>query len=307
MADVVERVRTWRSSSVLDVRRILSPLRRGAGDPAFVVDGSSLWRTTRMSTGPATVLLRQRDAHTVEARAWGPGASEHLDGLPTLFAEDVDHDVPLAHPVVADARRRHPGLRIMRTERVVEALVPAVIEQKVIGADAFASWRRLLRAHGDAAPGPAPAGMRVCPTAEVWAALPSWEWHLAGVDPARYRAGQAVMRLGTTSLERLTTMPPPRAYAALSSVRGIGRWTSAEVGGRAFGDTDAVPFGDYHLGRTVGTALLGRILDDDDEIAAALEPFRPHRFLALRLMLLSPHVRVERHGPRMTRVDHRRI
>lgn len=307
MADDVEHVRTWRSAAVLDVRRTLSPLRRGPGDPAFAVDGPYVWRTTRMPSGPATVLLRQSDARTVEARAWGPGAAEHLDDLPTLFAEGADHDVPLAHPVVADARRRHPGVRIMRTERVVEALVPAVIEQKVIGADAFASWRRLLHAHGEPAPGPAPERMRVCPPASTWAALPSWEWHLAGVDPARYRAAQGVTRLGDASLERLTTTTTQRAYSALSSVRGIGRWTCAEVGGRAFGDTDAVPFGDYHLGRTVGTALLGRILDDDAEIAAVLEPFRPHRFLALRLMLLSPHVRVERRGPRMTRVDHRRI
>ncbi|RYY45091.1 MAG: hypothetical protein EON53_11275 [Actinomycetales bacterium] len=56
---------------------------------------------------------------------------------------------------------------------------------------------------------------------------------------------------------------------------------------------------------TVGTALLGHRLEHDHEVAEVLEPFRPHRFLALRLMQLSPHVRVERHGARMSRVDHR--
>ena len=32
---------------------------------------------------------------------------------------------------------------------------------------------------------PAPDGMRVPPPAEVWATLPVWEWHTAGVDPRR--------------------------------------------------------------------------------------------------------------------------
>ena len=34
-----------------------------------------------------------------------------------------------AHPLLADASARHPGLRVPRTGRVFEALVPAVLEQ----------------------------------------------------------------------------------------------------------------------------------------------------------------------------------
>ena len=84
--------------------------------------------------------------------------------------------------------------------------------------------------------------------------------------------------------------------------------TTAEVASRAFGDGDAVPWGDYHLGRVVGTALAGRVLDlDDPYLVEVLEPFRPYRFLALRLLQLSPHVRVERRGPRMSRLDYRSI
>jgi 3-methyladenine DNA glycosylase/8-oxoguanine DNA glycosylase len=193
---------------------------------------------------------------------------------------------------------------VPRTGRVVEALVPAIIEQKVLGADAFLSWRQLLGRHGEPAPGPAPAGMRLPLTAQEWAALPSWEWHRAGVDPKRYRTVQAVTRLGD-ALERLADRPPAEASAALRTLPGVGVWTAAEVASRAFGDTDAVPFGDYHLASTVGTALLGERLHHDHEVEEVMRPFAPHRFLALRLMQLSPHVVVERRGARMSRVDHR--
>jgi 3-methyladenine DNA glycosylase/8-oxoguanine DNA glycosylase len=259
-----------------------------------------------MASGPVTVAVEQRSPLTVGAEAWGPGADEMLSTLPTALGVDDDPSgfVP-AHPAVADAYRRFPGVRVPRTGRVLEALIPAVIEQRVVGKDAKDAWRRLMLRHGDPAPGPAPEGMRVFPTAETWAALPSWEWHSAGVDPQRYRTAQACARVGV-QLERLSTLGDlPAVYRGLQSIPGVGVWTAAETGSRALGDADAVPFGDYHLGHLVGIGLLGRRLNDDDEIAEALEPYRPQRYRAVRLLELSPLVRLERRGPRASRVDHR--
>ena len=293
----------------VDVWQTWSLLRRGPADPAFQRVGPVTWRTSRMATGPVTVAVEQRDARTVDAEAWGPGADEMLSTLPAaLGAHDDASGFVLAHPAVADAHRRFPGLRIPRTGRILEALIAAVIEQKVLGVDAFASWRRLLRKHGDPAPGPAPE-MRVFPTAETWAALPSWEWHLAGVDPQRYRTAQACARVGK-QLEGLYDKVDddlPAVYRGLRSIPGVGVWTAAETGGRALGDPDAVPFGDYHLGKLVGTGLLGHRLHTDEEVAEVLEPYRPQRYRVVRLLQLSPLVRPERRGPRNSRVDHRRI
>lgn len=294
----------------VDVWRTWSLIRRGPGDPAFQRVGRVIWRTSRMDSGPVTVAVEQRDARAVEAEAWGPGADEMLATLPdALGARDEASSFVPAHPAVADAHRRFPGLRIPRTGRILEALIPAVIEQKVLGIDAFAAWRRLLRAHGDPAPGPAPDEMRVFPTAETWAALPSWEWHLAGVDPQRYRTAQACARVGA-QLERLYGRVDddlPAVYRGIRSIPGVGVWTAAETGGRALGDPDAVPFGDYHLGNLVGTGLLGHRLHTDEEVAEVLEPYRPQRYRAVRLLQLSPLVRPERRGSRNSRVDHRRI
>jgi 3-methyladenine DNA glycosylase/8-oxoguanine DNA glycosylase len=308
-ASQVSLRRELRLDAPVNVWLTLSLLRKGKGDPATRHDGNHLWRTSRMPSGPVTYVLRQLEPTLVRAEAWGPGAAELLDGLPALVgAEDDPSGFQPGHPILADAFRRHPGLRIPRTGRVLEALIAAVIEQRVVGLDAFAAWRRLHVRFGEPAPGPAPAGMRVFPTAEQWAAIPSWDWHRAGVDPQRARTAQACARVGP-QVERLATTHPDdhtAVYRGLRSIPGVGVWTAAEVGGRALGDADAVPFGDYHVGKDVGAALVGRPLDDA-ELAETLEPWRPQRFRVVRLSQLSPHATRERRGARMPRVDHRHI
>ena len=69
--------------------------------------------------------------------------------------------------------------------QVFEALVPAVLEQKVVGKEAWRAWRYLLRRYGEAAPGP--VGLRVPPPPEVWVRIPSWEWHRSGIEAVRAR------------------------------------------------------------------------------------------------------------------------
>lgn len=290
----------------VDVALTWSVLRRGRGDPAMQVDGPTVWRATRNADGPVTLAVEQSGQQAAHVRAWGPGAEHALARAHDMLggADDDSGFVP-SHPLLADEHRRLRGLRIPRTGAVTETLIGAIIEQKVTGVDAFAAWRRLVTRFGDPAPGPAPPGLYVPPSAGTWAALPSWEWHAAGVDPRRYRAAQAAARAG----ERLDALAhdPDRVRAAMLSIPGIGVWTAAQVGMRALGDADAVPFGDYHLAALVGTGLRGRRLESDDEVAEALEPWRPQRYRVVRLLELSPRVRIERHGPRMSRVDHRRI
>lgn len=302
-------VRELHLTQPVNVSLTMKFIRRGPGDPTFRVDGPRIWRTTRMPSGPVTHVIEQRSPTKVSAQAWGPGRDELLDGLPGLVgAEDDISGFEPTHPVLVDGMRRFPGLRVPRTGRVIEALMPAVIEQKVLGVDAFAAWRRLHQRFGEPPPGPAPNGMRVLLDAEQWAAIPSWEWHLAGVDPQRARTAQACARLGP-QLERVAARhpgDPAQIYRALRSIPGVGVWTAAEVGCRALGDADAVPFGDYHVAKDVGWALLGRAIDDS-ELAVLLEPWSGHRFRVVRIAQLSPLVRTERRGPRMSRVDHRRI
>lgn len=288
-----------------DVAQTLRPLQRGPYDPCHRRDGDVVWRTSRMGSGPVTYRIRQDGPSGARCLAWGPGAEELATGLPALLgAGDDDSGFAPEHPLLAEAHRRLPGLRITRTGRVFEALVPAILEQRVHGVAAFASWRRLVTRFGDPAPGPAPRGMAVPPSADTWRRVPSWEFHRANVDPGRARTIVRCAQLGDT-LERLTAESPQRAQHRLRSLPGVGVWTAAEVAQRAFGDADALSVGDYHLASVVGWSLLGGPLDDAGMVDL-LEPLRPHRYRVIRLLTeTGGYGRVPRRGPRTAITDHR--
>ena len=117
--------------------------------------------------------------------------------------------------------------------------MPAVLEQKVVGREAHRAWRFLLRTYGEAAPGPAPAGMRVVPSPRTWARVPSWGWHRAGVEGVRARTIISAAAVAGR-LEEAFEQDPAEADRRLRSLPGVGAWTSAEIRQRAMGDPDAV-------------------------------------------------------------------
>jgi 3-methyladenine DNA glycosylase/8-oxoguanine DNA glycosylase len=291
--------REWTAPYPVDVRLTLSVQGRGRGDPTFQRDETgAIWRTSLTPAGPATIRVRPgrpiepgtgEPARTrVRAQAWGPGAQWLLDSLPGLLGQDDDVSgfAGDAHPVIRDAARRNPGLRVGRSGRLLEALVPAVLEQKVVVLEAHRAWRILLGKHGTVAPGPAPRGMRVFPDPKTWRRIPSWDWHRAGVEGVR---AETIIRAAVVadSLERLLALSHEEADRRLRTIPGIGVWTSAEARQRAAGDPDAVSVGDYHLKNVVGWALAGRDRSTDEEMLALLEPFKGHRHRATRLIGLS--------------------
>lgn len=296
----------WSPSFPVDVRRTLAPLARGRYDPTHqTTDDGLLWRTSRTPDGPVSYVLEQRGAREVRAEAWGAGAAWALAGLPALLGDGDDlSGFDPVHPLLVATHRAHPGLRIPRTGRVFEALAPAILEQKVTGQQARASFRRLVLQYGEPAPGPVPAGMRVPPSPEAWRRIPSWEWHRAGVDPQRSRTLIAAARVAGR-VEEAVAMSPADALARLRTVPGVGEWTAAEVALRALGDADALSVGDVHLSQLVGWALTGSPVDDAGMVEL-LEPWRPHRGRVVRLIELSGVSR-PKFGPRLTIQDHRAL
>ena len=83
---------------------------------------------------------------------------------------------------------------------------------------------------------------------------------------------------------------------------GVGEWTAAETMQRAFGDADAISVGDYHLSNMVGMTLLGYRIDDA-AMVELLEPLRPHRQRAVRLLEASGLARNPRFGARQAIPD----
>jgi 3-methyladenine DNA glycosylase/8-oxoguanine DNA glycosylase len=298
-------VLVWRPRFPVDVAAVLSAFRRGPGDPTVGVDpGGRWWLGLRTPAGPTTLTARARQAAAqVEAQAWGPGAAWAVEQLPSLLgaSDDPEGFVP-RHRRVADAHARYAGWRVPRSGLVMHALVPAVIEQRVTGREAFAAYRRLVRRFGCPAPGPGAArGLWVEPDARQWARIPSWDWLRAGVDPGRAATSVRCAR-HAGRLEALVGLGREESGTRLRSLRGVGVWTAAEVAHRALGDADAVSFGDYHVARDVGWALTGSEVDDDG-LAELLEPYAGHRYRVQRLLQLDG-ARRPRRGPRMSPRTH---
>ncbi len=298
---------TWTPPHPVEPTQVLWPLRRGSHDPTLRYEAGGIWRTSSTPHGPVTMHLAAGHRWGIRSMAWGSGATWATAQLPELLGagDDWSELDTSTHPLLHSSRRAHPGLRIPRTTLVFEALVPAVLEQRVVGVDARRSWRDLVIRFGSPAPGPAPPGMRVAPSVEQWRRIPSWEWHRANVDPGRAAAVVRAARVAH-ALQRTVERGRggPDVTATLRAVPGIGVWTSAEIVQRAHGDPDTVSVGDYHLPALVGSGLIGRPVDDDGMLEL-LEPWLGHRQRVMRLIECSG-VRRPRFGHRASRVDHRR-
>ncbi|MDO5500355.1 MAG: DNA-3-methyladenine glycosylase 2 family protein [Propionibacteriaceae bacterium] len=287
------------------LRPFLARLRRGPGDPTHRHLGRTWFRAVLTPAGPALLQLDEGPENL--ATAWGAGADWALEQVPALLGADDHEPFRPTHPVLAEALRRLPGLRVGRTGAVWEAVAPAIIEQRVTGTEAFGAFRRLVRRYGTPAPGPAqepghPASGLLCPPApETWARIPSWEWITAGVEQARSRTVVGAARRAS-ALERTLGVPGEEADRRLRSVPGIGPWTSAEVRQRAHGDPDAWSDGDYHVPGMITLALVGEALDND-AARELLEPYRGHRYRVQQLVELTG-IRPERRGPRRTLPTH---
>lgn len=292
-----EQERTVRPVLPVDLRLTLFPLRRGRLDPCVRFEPAGVWRVTRTPAGPATTHIRvSAAAGTATMRAWGPGAEWALDAFPALIgAGDDEAGFEAGAGVVGELHRRLRGLRIGRTGAVVEALVPSILEQKVVGTEARRSYARLVRALGEPAPGA--SGLFVPPPAEVLADTPTWVFHRANVERKRADTIRRACSYATR-LEETVGMAPADARRRLTALPGIGAWTAAEVAMVALGDADAVSLGDYHLPHQVSWALAGEPRGDDAHMLELLEPWRGHRGRVLRLIGAGAGA-APRYGPRM--------
>lgn len=289
--------RIWRAGRPVNLMQSWSTWRRGTGDPSYRVDAGAHWRALGTPAGAAT-LRAQVVGEEVVADAWGPGAEWALAELPRMLgAEDDPSGFAPQHPVLAAAWRAHRHARIGRGGVVWAAAVPAVLEQKVTGQEAFTGYRRLLRRFGEPAPGPgADHDLRIPPNPEQIRAIASWEWLRLPVDAARSDTIQRIARVAP-SLERTLEEPATTADQRLRSIPGVGAWTSAEIRQRSHGDPDAVSVGDFHVARSITYALIGEERDDA-VMLEILAPYAGHRYRVQRLLELA-RVGHPRRGARM--------
>lgn len=279
--------RRLRLSGPLHLLQTVAPLRVSRRDPTMRLSRDELVRSARTPQGTATLALKVLGDGTVDAGAWGDGADHLLELLPRLLGEHDDRTGfdPHLHPTVAEADRRNPGLRIGATGDVEDALVPSILGQRVTGKEANDAFRGLVRAYGEAAPGPH-EDLLVRPPAQWYVTQPEHTYRRLGVELQRERTIRAACR-AVDRLHEASTMSTNDAEARLCSVRGLGVWTASLVQRIAFGDPDPVEFGDFHIPNQVAWALAGEPRGTDERMAELLEPWRGHRGRVVRLLQLS--------------------
>jgi 3-methyladenine DNA glycosylase/8-oxoguanine DNA glycosylase len=289
----------------IDLRHSLAALRHGPRDPSVRTPGD-VWRATRAPSGPATVHYEQRRDGDVIVTAWGPGAEWAVAAAPDVLGarDDLSGWEPRAHPIVNEIDRRLPGLRMVATGAVFEAIVPTVLEQKVTSAEAHETWRRIVWAWGEAAPDTGcviTPRLRLPPSPERLVAEPYYRYHAFGVEKKRT---DIIRRLAARVRRVEESVDAGRSR--LEAFEGIGPWTSAKVAQVAWADADAVAVGDYHLPKIVVYTLTGKRGGDDDAMLDLLEPFRPHRGRAARLLKFGGS-REPARGPKLRLRDFRTI
>lgn len=279
----------------IDLGLTLGPLQRGAADPTIRFGDHEVWRAGRTPEGPGSLHLRI-GLGSVEAEAWGDGARWLLARVPSLlgFDDAPDSFRPVAG-LVAELHHRYPGLRLGATGLVFEALLPTILEQKVPGVEAWASYRTLVRTLGEPAPGD--LGLFLQPSPQRLQATPYWAVHRFGIERRRFVVIQNAAWVADL-INGTAALPPADARARLMSLPGIGPWSAAEVSIVALGDRDAVSIGDYHLPHQVAWALAGEARGSDARMLELLEPYRGHRARVIRLLTIGG-VQAPRFGPRM--------
>ncbi|MEH6436106.1 DNA-3-methyladenine glycosylase family protein [Massilia sp. DD77] len=198
---------------------------------------------------------------------------------PAAFA-DAAHADPVLGPLVA----RQPGLRIVQSATVFEALTWAIIGQQINLSFAIALRRTLIQVAGR----PHSSGLWCYPEAPDVARLQLED--LTGRKFSRAKA-ETVLRLaqlvadGVLSLAR--ERDPQEVSRELLAVKGIGPWTVNYALLRGYGYPDCSLHGDVAVRTAFHKLMGGDTRPDIAEAERLLERYKPHRTMAAAYLWAS--------------------
>lgn len=258
---------------------------RDAQGLAERVDGAHIRKGVLLDGVPAVLDIRLEDeqaactVETADARVL-PHAREALVSMlglridPAAFARAVQDDALFA-PLV----EREPGLRVIQSATVFEALSWAIIGQQINLPFAIALRRSFIEQAGR----PHPSGLWCYPEAGDVARLDIEQLTSRKFSRAKAETLLRLARLvadGELDLELDAAGDPSGVSARLLAVKGIGPWTVNYGLLRGYGYPDCSLHGDVAV-RTAIERLLGS--DTRPSIAEAeafLHDYRPHRTMA---------------------------
>ncbi len=202
-----------------------------------------------------------------------------LDADPRVIDDSLSRD-----PMLRALVRAAPGTRVPGTTDGFELAVRAIVGQQVSVAGARTTLGRIAERFGEPLASPVGPIVRLFPTPERLAQVPSDAF---GMPKARADAIKAVARAVVSgALDLSGDADVEVTTRALSSIKGVGEWTTAYIRMRALGDTDAFPVGDLGVRRAM--VALG-VPDEPAAIREHAESWRPWRaYAVMHLWNLHP-------------------
>jgi DNA-3-methyladenine glycosylase II len=194
--------------------------------------------------------------------------------------EHAVRDDPLFGPVT----RRTPGLRVIQSATVFEALTWAIIGQQINLSFAIALRRSFIQQAGRVHPG----GLWCYPEASDVARLDPGQLTSRKFSRAKADTLLRLARLvadGALSLEREDD--PAATGARLLAVKGIGPWTVNYTLLRGYGAPDCSLHGDVAVRSAIGRLLGADARPDMAQAEAFLAAYRPHRTMAAAYLWAS--------------------
>jgi DNA-3-methyladenine glycosylase II len=153
-------------------------------------------------------------------------------------------------------------------------LLQMIVEQQVSVAAAAAIWRRFHTGLGEVTPHTVQAADET--------ALRSLGLSL---QKARYARGMAQAHLaGAPDFTALPSLPDAEAVAALTSLKGVGRWTAELYLLFCEGRLDVFPAGDLALQEAIRVADGAESRMTEKQLYARAEAWRPHRGVAAHML-----------------------
>ncbi|MDB5791930.1 MAG: repair protein [Massilia sp.] len=233
-------------------------------------------------------LTRGEALCRIEADA-GPDASTlAMDALHSILALRIDPapfaDFVRGDPLFGPLAARRPGLRIVQSATVFEALTWAIIGQQINLPFAIS----LRRTFSEQAGRRHSSGLLCYPEAPDVARL-----DLENLTTRKFSRAKAETLLRVARLAADGKLPlspfddPERAAAALLAIKGVGPWTVNYTLLRGYAYADCSLHGDVAIrtaiGRLLGTAEKPGIADTEAWLAA----YRPHRTMAAAYLWAS--------------------
>jgi DNA-3-methyladenine glycosylase II len=197
--------------------------------------------------------------------------------MSSLTAEEIQTmriALSLTDPALAVAHGVAPQFEWRVKPAGFEGLVRLVVEQQVSTAAAAAIWTRVREGLGTVDP-----DQILARSAEDLRGF-----GLSGQKAGYLRSISEAGLNGNLDFSRLREMDDEAAVSALTSIRGIGRWTAEVFLMFSEGRLDLFPAGDVALREAVRLADAADVRPSEKDLYVRAERWRPHRGIAAHML-----------------------